>query len=191
MGWMLRTGKAGFWGFAILLAISLAMSAQESSSAASTSALGDPQDWSNRHVIYTGNGSIAQMMLLREDPRFIHSLYRRYSQEHRKEIAAAVGLNLAKSVQDRLEDADWDVGLNDIGANENQLDRGFQPFIIWDPMRPICGPRTSAPKSTGPSLSVRPAALRTAKLRLSTPPVIPHLVARPTLPSTPLMPLQV
>lgn len=139
MGWMLRTVKAGVLGFAIILAISPAMSAQEKSSATSTSALGGPQDWSNRHVIYTRNGSIEQMMLLREDPRFIHSLYRHYSQEHRKDLAAAVGLNVGESDQDRVEDLDWDIGINEIGANANEerLDRGLQPFVIWDPVRPI------------------------------------------------------
>jgi hypothetical protein len=137
MGWMLRSSKAGVSAFVIVLAISFTVSAQESSSAAAPSAVGGPQDWSHRHVIYTLNGSIAQMMLLREDPRFIDSLYRRYSQEHRKELAAAVGLKLAESNQDQLEDADWDTGLNDIGVNEEQLDQGFKPFVIWDPMRPI------------------------------------------------------
>ncbi|HSZ62966.1 MAG TPA: hypothetical protein VK828_14280 [Terriglobales bacterium] len=142
MGWMLRSAKAGVSGFAVVFAISLAMSAQENSSAASPSALGGPQDWSHRHVIYTRNGSIAEMMLLRDDPRFIGSLYRHYSQEHRKELAAAVGLKLAESDQGQLEEPEWDIVLsdgpdNDALGNEERLDRGFRPPVIWDPMRPI------------------------------------------------------
>ncbi len=131
MGWILRAAKGSVFGFAMVLAISLAMSAQEHASASSPSAVGGPQDWSNRHVIYTRNGSIAQMMLLRDDPRFIDSLYRHYSQEHRKDLAAAVGLNLAEANEDEAEEPDWD-----IGANEDHLDQGFQPFAIWDPMHP-------------------------------------------------------
>ncbi|HEY4843153.1 MAG TPA: hypothetical protein VIH78_14400, partial [Terriglobales bacterium] len=73
MSWMLRSAKAGAFCFAIVLAISFAMPAQESSSAASPSDLGGPRDWSHRRVIYTRNGSMEQMMLLREDPRFVQS----------------------------------------------------------------------------------------------------------------------
>jgi hypothetical protein len=32
-----------------------------------------PIDWSARHVIYTGGGSVADMMAVRSDPRFLHS----------------------------------------------------------------------------------------------------------------------
>ena len=137
MGWMLRAAKAGVFCFAIILAISIAMPAQENSSAASPSPLGGPQDWSHRHVIYTRNGSVAQMMLLRDDPRFVHSLYRHYSQEHRKDIVAAIGLDVAESNEDLGKEPDWDFGVSDTGANEDQLDHGFQPFHIWDPVRPL------------------------------------------------------
>ncbi|MGA2354306.1 MAG: hypothetical protein ABSG02_07410 [Terriglobales bacterium] len=137
MGWMLRAAKAGVFCFVIVFAISLAASAQENSSTPSLSSLGGPQDWSNRHVIYTRNGSLEQMMLLRDDPRFVHDLYRHYSQEHRKDLAAALGLQLPEADQNQAEEADWDIGFRDVNVNGEQPDPGFQPWMIWDPMRPI------------------------------------------------------
>src|ERR1700723_2506490 len=134
---MLRTARAVVFCFAIVLAILFAMSAQESSSTASPSDFGGPQDWSNRHVVYTRDGSVAQMMLLRDDPRFVHNLYRHYSQEHRKDLAAALGLQLPEADQNRREEADWNIGLHDVNANEEQHDLGFRPWMIWDPTRPI------------------------------------------------------
>jgi hypothetical protein len=141
MSWMLRSAKAGVFCFAIVLAISFAMPAQESSSAASPSDLGGPRDWSHRRVIYTRNGSIGQMMLLREDPRFVQSLYKHYAEEHRKDLAAAVGLHLAEGNQDQAEEGDWDIGVDD-----EQADRGFQPLVIWDPMRPVMRPKNKHSK---------------------------------------------
>lgn len=38
---------------------------------------GIPQDWSTPHVIYTRNGSIEDMMAVRDDPRFINSFFLR------------------------------------------------------------------------------------------------------------------
>ena len=134
---MLRTARAVVFCFAIVLAILFAMSAQESSSTASPSDFGGPQDWSNRHVVYTRDGSVAQMMLLRDDPRFVHNLYRHYSQEHRKDLAAALGLQLPEADQNQREEADWNIGLHDVNANEEQHDLGFRPWMIWDPTRPI------------------------------------------------------
>jgi hypothetical protein len=32
-----------------------------------------PSDWSYRHVIYTGGGSVSDMMAVRSDPRFLHN----------------------------------------------------------------------------------------------------------------------
>ncbi|MGB7152075.1 MAG: hypothetical protein WBD45_23155 [Terriglobales bacterium] len=152
MGWMLRAAKGGVFCFGIVVAISLAISAQENS-AISPSSLGGPQDWSNRHVIYTSNGSMAQMMLLRDDPRFVHNLYRRYSQEHRKDLAAALGLRLAESTEDRAEEADWEMGLD----QEEEPDQHFRPLVIWDPMRPILRPKNKHSKVDW-SISLGPTA---------------------------------
>jgi hypothetical protein len=44
---------------------------------------GGPEDWSNRHVIYTRNGSVEDMLKLRDDPRFLNSMLQRYIREHR------------------------------------------------------------------------------------------------------------
>src|ERR1700723_1880707 len=104
---MLRTARAVVFCFAIVLAILFAMSAQESSSTASPSDFGGPQDWSNRHGVYTRDGSGAQMLLRHYDPRFVHSLYRPYSQDQRKDLAAALGFEPPEADQNQREEADW------------------------------------------------------------------------------------
>lgn len=45
--------------------------------------VGGPSDWSNRHVIYTLNGSAHDMDKLRDDPRFLQSIFSHYMNEHR------------------------------------------------------------------------------------------------------------
>jgi hypothetical protein len=40
------------------------------------------EDWSTRHVIYTRNGSVRDMMALRDDPRFANSYFLHYMREH-------------------------------------------------------------------------------------------------------------
>jgi hypothetical protein len=50
--------------------------------------MGGPQDWSNRHIIYTRNGSAEDMINLRDDPRFLHSILLRYAREHRNQTGA-------------------------------------------------------------------------------------------------------
>jgi hypothetical protein len=44
--------------------------------------IGGPQDWSNRHVIYTRNGSAEDMLKVRDDPRFQSGAIQRYLREH-------------------------------------------------------------------------------------------------------------
>ena len=58
---------------------------------------GGPEDWSNRHVIYTRNGSVEDMLKLRDDPRFLNSILLRYLREHRNQTAqpATTGWNEA------------------------------------------------------------------------------------------------
>ncbi len=43
---------------------------------------GVPSDWSNRHIIYTRNGSAEDVNKLRDDPRFLHSTALHYLREH-------------------------------------------------------------------------------------------------------------
>src|SRR5271154_7232271 len=63
--------------------------------------LGGPQDWSNRHIIYTRNGSAEDMMSLRDDPRFLHSILLRYAREHRNQpLKSATTGNEAEWNQD-------------------------------------------------------------------------------------------
>src|SRR6202521_5601521 len=51
----------------------------------STPRSGGPEDWSNRHVIYTRNGSVEDMLKLRDDPRFLNSMLQHYIREHRSQ----------------------------------------------------------------------------------------------------------
>lgn len=62
------------WVCAVLMLTALAC-AQDSPEASGVSIphIGLPQDWSTRHVIYTRNGSVEDMMKVRDDPRFLHS----------------------------------------------------------------------------------------------------------------------
>ena len=59
--------------------------------------LGGPQDWSNQHVIYTLNGSVDDMLKLRDDPRVLHSIVLHYMREHRNQTGetATAGWNEA------------------------------------------------------------------------------------------------
>ncbi|MBZ5546881.1 MAG: hypothetical protein LAO22_02800 [Acidobacteriia bacterium] len=63
-----------FWLCAVLMLTALVF-AQDApaNSAVSTPHIGLPQDWSTGHVIYTRNGSVEDMMKVRDDPRFLHS----------------------------------------------------------------------------------------------------------------------
>jgi hypothetical protein len=76
--------------------------------------LGGPQDWSNQHVIYTLNGSVDDMLKLRDDPRVLHSIVLHYMREHRNQTGetATAGWNEAG-----LNEA----GLNQAGRDENSL----------------------------------------------------------------------
>ncbi|MGO8797128.1 MAG: hypothetical protein ACLQLC_20100 [Candidatus Sulfotelmatobacter sp.] len=52
--------------------------------------LGGPQDWSNRHVIYTRNGAAEDMLKLRDDPRFLNTSVLRFMNEHRNPIGQSL-----------------------------------------------------------------------------------------------------
>jgi hypothetical protein len=76
--------------------------------------IGIPQDWSTSRVIYTRNGSVEDMMKVRNDPRFLHSYLLHYMREHGNQTRppASAALN---------ESGSNESGLNENGADENGL----------------------------------------------------------------------
>jgi hypothetical protein len=160
MSRMLRSARVLVFCLASVLCLATVISAQDSKDADSVmpSRMGGPQDWSNRHVIFTRAATPEQLEKFRDDPRFIHSFFQRYFQEHRKDFAAAAALNNIdvrepsdESNEDQFEDATWDPSLR-----ENQLDLGFQPFLFWDPLH-----RRQAPSKNSKvdwSMSLGPTA---------------------------------
>jgi hypothetical protein len=127
----------------------------------STPQLGIPEDWSNRHVIYTRNGSVEDMLKLRDDPRFLNSMLRHYIREHRSQTGqqATTGLN---------EDRPGESGLNTNWLNENSLSeytsgadtQKLQPYLPSDPIkyrRPVPRPRNKNSKVDW-SVSLGPTA---------------------------------
>jgi hypothetical protein len=69
---------------------------------------GIPQDWSNRHVVYTRNGSFEEMVKVRDDPRFINSVRRWNMQEHTNQAKVAGATGLIKRKNSKV---DWSVNL--------------------------------------------------------------------------------
>jgi len=100
--------------------------------ASSTPRFGGPQDWSNRHVIYTRNGSFEDMLKLRDDPRFMHSIFLHYMREHGNGsgLSANSGLNEAGLDENSL-------GADTYGADTQALER-LDPWkpIRFRPIRP-------------------------------------------------------
>ncbi len=50
--------------------------------------LGGPRDWSNQHIIYTRNGSTEDMLGLKDDPRFVHSILLHALRERRSKTGS-------------------------------------------------------------------------------------------------------
>jgi hypothetical protein len=65
---------------------------------------GIPQDWSNRHVIYTRNGSFEDMVKVRDDPRFISSVRLQKMQER---LRQAKPLNSTSQSKGKSSKVDW------------------------------------------------------------------------------------
>jgi hypothetical protein len=55
----------------------------------SATQVGVIQDWSTQHVIYTRNGSVDDMLKVRNDPRFLNSYLLHYKREHPSQIQPA------------------------------------------------------------------------------------------------------
>src|ERR1700733_10298912 len=65
---------------------------------------GIPQDWSNRHVVYTRNGSFEDMVKVRDDPRFINSVRLQKMQERFRQTKPLNSTSLGKSKSSKV---DW------------------------------------------------------------------------------------
>src|SRR5260370_42041149 len=87
MGCVFRFAQRAILCVGTLLMATGIPSAQEAPAnpAPSGHQLGVPEDWSNRHVIYTRNGSVEDMLKLRDDPRFLNSMLQHYIREHRNQ----------------------------------------------------------------------------------------------------------
>jgi hypothetical protein len=77
MGRVVRFAQPILFCAATLLMVAGTMRAQDALPIAepSTPRFGGPQDWSNQHAIYTRNGSLEDMLKLRDEPRFLNSIF--------------------------------------------------------------------------------------------------------------------
>ena len=162
MGRVFRFAQRAILCVGMLLATGI-LSAQEAPAnpASSRQQFGIPEDWSTRHVIYTRNGSVEDMLKLRNDPRFLNSMLQHYVREHRNQTGqpATAGLN---------EDRQGEPGLNNNWLNENSLSeytsgadtQNLQPYFPPDPIkyrRPVPRPRNKHSKVDW-SVSLGPTA---------------------------------
>jgi hypothetical protein len=65
---------------------------------------GIPEDWSNRHVVYTRNGSFEDMVKVRDDPRFINSVRLQKMQERLRQTKP---LNTKSQSKGKSSKVDW------------------------------------------------------------------------------------
>jgi hypothetical protein len=163
MGRVFRFAQRAILCVGTLLMATGILSAQEAPAnpASSGQQFGIPEDWSTRHVIYTRNGSVEDMLKLRNDPRFLNSMLRHYVREHRSQVGQPA---TAGSNEDRLGES----GLNNHWLNENGLSeyasdadtQELQPYLPSDPIkyrRPIPRPRNKHSKVDW-SISLGPTA---------------------------------
>ena len=170
MGRVLRCAQQLVFCMGTLLMVTGTMYAQDALPipAPSTPHYGIPEDWSTQHVIYTRNGSVEDMLKVRDDPRFLNNILLHYIREHRNQTAqpATAGLD-----ENRLSADSADADSQELPS---QLPRNWR--IYHHPPHP---PGTGAPRLTGPSPWVDWAAWRLQKVRQSTPliraqhPVVP------------------
>jgi hypothetical protein len=127
---------------------------------------GGPQDWSSQSVIYTRNGSVADMLKLRDDPRFLHSIVLHYMREHRNQIGqpASAGPNESGASEAGWNEDRSDAGRDDIRVSQENFDtdlEGLEPTPV-DPIKfPTIPPRNKHSKvdwsvSLGPNAGLPP-----------------------------------
>jgi hypothetical protein len=117
--------------------------------------LGGPQDWSHQHVIYTLNGSVEDMLKLRDDPRFLHSIVLHYMREHRSQFGqpATAGSNEARSNQ-----AGWNEAERDNNSLSQDLSGDWLPPTPVDPIKFPTLPRRNKNTKVDWSMSLGPTA---------------------------------
>jgi hypothetical protein len=118
--------------------------------AASMPRSGGPEDWSNRHVIYTSNGSVEDMLKLRDDPRFLNSIFLHYIRERRNQIGQPAAAGWIEPGQDK----------NSLSRDTSGADtQGLERLAPWGPIkyRPIPRPRNKNSKVDW-SVSLGPTA---------------------------------
>jgi hypothetical protein len=90
---------------------------------------GIPVDWSTQHVIYTRNGSLEDMMKVRDDPRFRNSVLLHNLSERGKQTGQAASAEL-KHVKNRHSKVDWAVSLghfSGMAIGESPAKYSFDP----------------------------------------------------------------
>jgi hypothetical protein len=136
MSRMRHFGQAAVLCLATSWIAAIGMLAQEARPFPAPSAppIGGPQDWSDRQLIFTLNGSPQDAWQLREDPRFLHSLFRRYANAHRSQFRQLMPQSNDERQNEASSDDDDSAGAS--LSRENFDDEpGFQPFIT--PIDPI------------------------------------------------------
>ena len=105
---------------------------------------GIPEDWSNRHVVYTRNGSFEDMVKVRDDPRFINSVRLQKMRERRSQanLAGTGGTPGSKNSK-----VDWAVSLGHFAG----MAIGETPAkYTFDPNAPpTCTDLTAVPPTIG------------------------------------------
>jgi hypothetical protein len=94
--------------------------------------VGIPLDWSASHVIYTRNGSVENMMRVRDDPRFMNNILQHYKREPGSQTRqpATAGWNEAGSDEAGLRE-----------ENSGADTRFLPPILPRRPLRPTLPPR--------------------------------------------------
>jgi hypothetical protein len=131
--------------------------------ARATALQGGPQDWSNRHVIYTRNGSAEDLWKLRNDPRLLNSIMMHYMREHRAEIGQAAVARGSGVESDSVvgNEARREDGGGSGDPSENDLRAPHMPIFGPWPKSPTPPPARKRRKadwsySMGPSAGMAP-----------------------------------
>ncbi len=118
MGRVFRCVQPVIFCVGMLLMVTGAMYAQDALPIPAPSApnFGIPEDWSTQHVIYTRNGSVEDMLKVRDDPRFLNNILLHYIREHGHQTQPPAS-----------------AGLNEAGLSENGFDADTQELPPQDP----------------------------------------------------------
>jgi hypothetical protein len=126
MGRIFRCASQIIFCAVVVLMVTGAMYAQDALPIPdrSTPHFGLPEDWSTQHVIYTRNGSVEDMLKVRNDPRFLNNILLHYVREHGKQTASAPGTG--------LDEAGFDADSQELPP-QNPRDENEQPALTSTP----------------------------------------------------------